>query len=157
MLDVIIIAIGRIKESFYRDAFNEYLKRLSPYARIKVEELKAEPFKSDSDKLKSKIAEGERIAGLLKNYPEAEVFILDERGEHSASLDWASKLKKHQAQKMIFVIGGTVGLSDKILLNKKHHRLSLSKLTLPHELARVVLAEQLYRAVCLGRGKDYHY
>jgi len=157
MLDIVIIAIGKIKEDFYHQAFQEYLKRLSPYTRIKIEELKAESFKDIADKVKSKEIEGEKILKILNNYPEAEVFILDERGTEFISIDLAARLKKNQTKKIVFVVGGTLGLSLAILNNQRFHRLSLSKMTLPHELARVVLAEQLYRSICINRGKDYHY
>lgn len=157
MFDILIIAIGKVKEKFYRDAFDEYLKRLSPYARIKVEELKAEPFKNESDKLKSKQAEGERLLKLLAAQKEAAVFILDERGREFISTDFAKSLSKQQNKKLVFVIGGTLGLSDEVLNRPDFQFLSLSKMTLPHELARVVLAEQLYRAVCINKDKSYHY
>jgi 23S rRNA (pseudouridine1915-N3)-methyltransferase len=157
MLNIVIVAVGKIKESFYRDAFNEYLKRLSPYARIKVEELKAEPFKSDGDKPKCKELEAERILKLLDNYAESEIFILDERGEEFTSVELSAVFKKHQSRKIVFVVGGTLGLAEEILKNKKYHFLSLSKMTLPHELVRVVLGEQIYRVVCISLGKDYHY
>jgi 23S rRNA (pseudouridine1915-N3)-methyltransferase len=157
MFDILIIAIGKIKEKFYRDAFEEYLKRLSPYARIKVEELKAEPFKNDSDRQKSKQAEGERLLKFLATQKEAAVFVLDERGQEFVSTDFAKSLSKQQNKKLIFVVGGTVGLSEAVLSHKDFQFISLSKMTLPHELARVVLVEQLYRAVCLNRGKTYHY
>jgi len=157
MLNIVIIAMGKIREGFYRDAFNEYLKRLSPYARVKVEELKTEPFKNEGDKAKSRTAEAAKILNLLNNYAESEIFILDERGEQPDSLILAVTLKKYQSRKIVFVVGGALGLAEEILSDKKYHFLSLSKMTLPHELARVVLAEQLYRSVCLNRGKDYHY
>ncbi len=157
MLNIVIIAVGKLKENFYREAFNEYLKRLSPYARIKVEELKAEPFKVESDKLKSKAAEAERILKLLDVYAESEIFILDERGEESTSVELSAVFKKHQSRKIVFVVGGTLGLAEEILKNKKYHFLALSKMTLPHELVRVVLGEQIYRAVCISLGKEYHY
>lgn len=157
MLNIVIIAVGKVKENFYRSAFEEYLKRLSPYARIKVEEVKAEPFKSEGDKPKSKALETAKILSYLDNYAESEIFILDERGENQTSIELSTTLKKHQSKKIVFVVGGTLGLAPEILNNKKYHFLSLSKMTLPHELARVVLIEQLYRAVCISLGKDYHY
>jgi len=157
MFDIVIIAVGKIKEKFYRDGFNEYIKRLSPYARIKIEELKSEPFKNETEKNKSKEAEGERILNCLANYQDVTVFVLDEHGQELTSIDLASTLSRNQNSKLVFVLGGTVGLSNKILRNSKITKLSLSQMTLPHELARVVLAEQLYRGICISRGKDYHY
>jgi len=68
VLDVVIIAIGKIKENFYREAINEYLKRLFLYAKIKLIEIKAEPFRNHQDKLKSKKIESERILQALNNY-----------------------------------------------------------------------------------------
>jgi len=156
MLDIVLISVGKMKEGYYCEASNEYLKRLSTYAKIKIEELPAEAFRSESDKKKSKKAEGDRLQSVLKKYSEAEIFILDENGLELTSHKFANKLSEGERKKLVFVIGGTLGLSDDIL-EKHENKLSLSKMTLPHELVKVVLLEQMYRGACINSGKQYHY
>lgn len=155
MFDITILAVGKIKERFFQEAFNEYLQRLTPYARIKIQELDPEPFKRNSDKQKAKKNEAERIARYLNKHPDAKVVILDENGRQLNSDDFSNFLNK-QTQPIIFVVGGTLGFTSE-LKNTLKDKLSLSPLTFPHELARVVLAEQLYRAITIIKGKDYHY
>lgn len=153
MLNITILAIGKLKEKHYQAAAGEYLKRLDPYAKIKIEELKAEAF-GGSDKAKAKEAEGERLLNYLKKHPDSLWFVLDENGEELTSEDFALKLDKLNRH-IIFIIGGSLGLDKRILTVKD--KLSLSKMTLPHELVRVVLIEQLYRAVTIIKNKEYHY
>ena len=155
MFDITILAVGKIRENYYREALEEYRKRLSPYARVKIEDIKAEPFKRESDKSKTKRTEAERILKYLANHPDADIFILDERGRQYDSLTFAQLLKK-QIRPMIFIIGGALGFEQSID-NLAVQKISLSPLTFPHELARVVLLEQLYRAVTIIKGKEYHY
>lgn len=154
MLSLTIIALGKLKEKHYQAAVAEYLKRLAPYAKIKVEELKVEPF-TESNKAKAKEVEGGRLLAFLERYEPSQVVLLDERGQEFTSHGLADFLDKASGG-LVFVIGGTQGFSASVL-EKYQHKLALSRLTLPHELARVVLAEQLYRAVTILKGKDYHY
>lgn len=156
MLDISIIAIDRIKARHFQAAFDEYLKRLSPYARVKVEELPAEPFKNGGDKAKSKKKEGERILKAIGKYQDASIICLTEMGELMDSLQFSKWLEIKASGKIVFIIAGTLGF-DEAVTKKASSLLSLSAMTFPHELARVILAEQIYRAVCLSRGKDYHY
>lgn len=155
MLDIIIIAVGKMKDKNYAAAAAEYVKRLSPYARLKIEELKAEPFTTEADKLKAKNKEQEKLLSLLNNYPQSTVWLLNERGEEFTSTALAKECQEISGQ-LVLVIGGTLGFGEK-LLGGNYRKFALSRLTLPHELARVVLLEQLYRAVCIIKGKSYHY
>jgi len=145
-----------MKDKNYSAAAQEYLKRLLPYAKIKIEELPAESFKSESDKLKAKKVEGERLTAVLKKYLDAEIFILDENGTELTSQKFSEKLKAGERKKLVFVIGGTLGLSPEILKGN-NTKLALSQMTMPHELAKVMLLEQIYRGVCINSGKQYHY
>ncbi len=156
MLDIVIISIGKMKDKNYSSAAGEYLKRLSPYAKIKLEELPAESFKTKGDKLKAKKIGGDRILSALNKYNEAEVFILDENGGELGSRDFAERIKLGETKKLVFVIGGTAGLSADVL-NRSDFKFALSKMTVPHELAKVLLLEQIYRGVCINTGKQYHY
>lgn len=153
MLDIVLLTIGKIKESYYSEAASEYLKRLKPYARICLEELKAESF-SESNRTAAKRIEGERIKNFLERYHGADIWLLDEAGQEFDSLLFSAKLDKLPG-KIVFVLAGSLGWDKELFEGYK--RFSLSKLTFPHELARVVLLEQLYRAATIISGKTYHY
>jgi 23S rRNA (pseudouridine1915-N3)-methyltransferase len=155
MLNIIILTIGKIKESYFQEMFAEYFKRLKPYARIQLEELKAESFKSEVDKEKTKNLEGEKIDKFLQKHPEAEIVFLTENGKEYSSVEFAKFLDNHNRQ-LIFVVCGTLGPSKDILAKYKN-KLSLSQMTFPHEMARVMLIEQIYRGVTIAKNKSYHY
>lgn len=155
MLDIIILSVGKIKESYFQEAFDEYLKRLKPYAKIGLHELKPEPFMGDSDKEKSKKIEGERILNFLDKHQNSEVVILDEHGKKFSSVKFSEYLMSMDRQ-IIFVVGGALGFSEEV--SEKHkNKISLSDMTFPHEMARVLLIEQIYRATAISKGKSYHY
>lgn len=153
MLEIIIIAIGKVKNEFFAGAIEEYLLRLKPYASVKILELTPESF-SDSNREKSKKAEGERILRVLEKYAGADILLLHERGKETDSLEFAKKLASTSG-KTIFVIAGALGFDEEIL--KKYRQLSLSEMTFPHEMARLILLEQIYRATTIIKGKTYHY
>ncbi|MDD4902171.1 MAG: 23S rRNA (pseudouridine(1915)-N(3))-methyltransferase RlmH [Patescibacteria group bacterium] len=153
MLEIIIIAIGKIKNNFFSGAIEEYLTRLKPYAAVKILELAPEAF-SESSREKAKKIEGERIVKSLEKYNSAEIFLLHERGREMDSLKFAQKMSAANG-KIVFVIAGALGFDEEAL--KKYPQLSLSKMTFPHEMARLILLEQIYRAATIARGKTYHY
>ncbi|MEW6617352.1 MAG: 23S rRNA (pseudouridine(1915)-N(3))-methyltransferase RlmH [Patescibacteria group bacterium] len=155
MLDITILTVGKIKEEYFKKACEEYTKRLSLYARISVEEIPYEPFRHEGEKNKVKQKEGERIKRFLEKRGECEVFILDERGKEYTSEQFAGALET-TLKPTIFVIGGSLGMSEEVL-SLPHKKIALSSFTFPHELARVVLLEQIYRAVTIMNGKTYHY
>ena len=154
MLDILILTIGKLKINYFKDASEEYLKRLKPYARITTRELKAESFNA-SNKLKVKKEEGRRISEFLKKQTNCLVIFLEEKGKQYNSLQLAELLEKEN-RKIIFVIAGSLGF-DKEIEYQPDLTLSLSALTFNHELARVVLLEQLYRGATIINGKEYHY
>jgi 23S rRNA (pseudouridine1915-N3)-methyltransferase len=151
MLEIIILAIGKVKNEFFAGAIDEYLLRLKPYASVKILEITLEAF-GDSDHKKAKQAEGERILRNLEKYAGAEIFLLHERGREMDSIKFSEKIANG---KIVFVIAGALGFSEEVL--QKYNQLSLSKMTFPHELARLVLLEQIYRAATIIKGKTYHY
>ncbi|MFA6416864.1 MAG: 23S rRNA (pseudouridine(1915)-N(3))-methyltransferase RlmH [Patescibacteria group bacterium] len=153
MMDIIIVAYGKIKQENFRALEIEYLKRLQPYARLKITELKAEAF-SKSGQEAAKRIEGERLQNYLSAYKSENIFLLAERGEEFDSVEFSKKINS-LAGTLILVIGGTLGYSPEIF--KAYKKISLSKLTFPHELARVILLEQLYRAAAIDNQKAYHY
>lgn len=152
MLNIIIITIGKVKEAYWKEAILEYQKRLQPYAKLKIEELKAESF-SGSTKEKAKKVEADNIELYLSKKKNAEIYLLSEHGELFDSPSFAKKIDSNQ--EIVLVIAGTQGFTKDLAV--KYPKISLSPLTFPHELARVVLLEQLYRAVTIMNKKDYHY
>lgn len=153
MLDICLVAVGSVRDLNLRAACAEYEKRLKPYARVSVIEVKPEPFSDASRADAARRAEGERVLKALARYPIETVRLLSESGEAFDSLSFAQSVS---AGPMVFVIGGALGWSDEVL-SAPYKRVSLSPLTFPHELARLVLFEQLYRAATIGAGKRYHY
>ncbi len=155
MFNIVILAVGKIKEKHWRTAAEEYLARLRPYAKILVEEVAAESWQRISDKEKAKDKEGERLLKFLEKYSGSEIILLDESGKQFSSREF-SQILNRASGRIVFVIGGALGFSEKVK-NSLRVKLSLSKMTLPHELARVVLLEQIYRAATIILGKAYHY
>ncbi len=153
MLDVKIIAVGSVRDPNLRAMKEEYEKRLSPYAKLSVTEIKAEPFHDASRAPVAREREGERIIKVLERYHKDSVFLLAEDGKAYDSVGFSNLISKSE---VVFVIGGAFGWSDGVRA-LPYRKLSLSPLTFPHELARVVLMEQIYRAATIGVGKLYHY
>ena len=152
MLNIEIISIGKVKKDYFNDAIKEYIKRLSPYAKLKFIDLKAESF-NDSNKKAVQEIESKRIIKFLEKYDKNEVFLLHERGKVFDSLEFASFIDQHQ--KIIFVIGGSLGFSEELL--NKYQQVSLSNLTFLHEMVRVILLEQIYRTITILKAKNYHH
>lgn len=157
MLKITILAVGKIKDDNFKKLFNEYIKRISPYAVLNVEELTPEPFFDNSNKEKIKQKEGEKIIKYLERFPQSKIFILDERGREFNSINFSNLLFESELESIIFVIGGTLGLDKNILDYKNATKISLSQMTFPHELVRVILSEQIYRAIAINKNKSYHY
>lgn len=153
MFKITLVTIGKIKDKNLASLKDEYLKRLKPYAVIREEELKPESF-SEGNREKVKTKEGERILFFLEKHNEAEIFLLAERGVELNSIEFSKKLAKI-SKEIIFVIAGALGFSDDII--NKYNKLSLSKLTFTHEMARIILLEQIYRATTIANNKNYHY
>lgn len=157
MLDIKIVAVSKIKNKNLNSLAEEYLKRLKPFARVKVFELPSFSF-SGNNKEAVKKFESEKISEFLdkeeKKNNSACVYLLAERGkDFSSSIDFANFLNKKNP--LILVIAGSLGFSDD--LYEKYPQISLSKLTYTHEMARVLLFEQIYRSVTIINKKEYHY
>ncbi len=159
MLKVTIIAVGKIKEKFFASAIGEYEKRLKGYCTLEIIEVKDEATpENPSDREKESVLnrEGERI--LSKIPKGAYVVSLCVEGEQKSSEELAQLLKNSAdggISHIAFIIGGSMGLSDEVKAMSKL-RLSFSKMTFPHQLMRVILLEQLYRAFTINQGKTYH-
>jgi 23S rRNA (pseudouridine1915-N3)-methyltransferase len=154
-LNLRLITVGKLRGSIWLPAAAEYGRRLQNYAKFEVVEIRDAVGKGLPD-AKACAEEGKAIAQALKagNY----LVVLDREGKSLSSEQLAQSLRRQidaGIRKMDFVIGGPVGL-DAPIIAKANLRLSLSAMTLPHELARVVLLEQLYRAFTILRGEPYH-
>ncbi|MBT3418926.1 MAG: 23S rRNA (pseudouridine(1915)-N(3))-methyltransferase RlmH [Candidatus Magasanikbacteria bacterium] len=156
MMYITLLVTGKLKEAHWRKAEEEYLKRLMPYTKITIKELKEESFKNLGEKKKIMTLEAKRIT---KNIPKNDtVIVLHETGKQYTSIELAAFLKKQttSGEHLTFIIGGPLGL-DESILKSSQHQLSLSSLTFPHQMVRTILLEQIYRGVTITKGKQYHY
>jgi 23S rRNA (pseudouridine1915-N3)-methyltransferase len=151
---VAVVAVGRPKAGGLADAIAEYETRAARYWPLDVHEVKEESSRSRTAE-QVKTAEGERL--LARVSPGARVIACDPGGDALDSSQFAALLgsARDSATDTTFVIGGAHGLGDAVI-SRASRRLSLAPWTLPHELARLVLAEQLYRAGTIARGEPYH-
>nr|WP_206763825.1 23S rRNA (pseudouridine(1915)-N(3))-methyltransferase RlmH [Cytobacillus firmus] len=142
-----------------KQGIDEYLKRLSAYAKmdiIEVPDEKAPEELSETEMIQVKQKEGERI--LAKIHPDAHVIALAIEGKMKSSeelADTLDKLATYGKSKIAFVIGGSLGLSQEVL-QRADDKLSFSKMTFPHQLMKLILLEQVYRAFRINRGEPYH-
>ena len=147
-----IICVGKLKEKYLKDAVNEYLKRISKYQKIELIELEDKGY-SDIEKVKKE--EGEEILRHIdnKNF----IITLEINGKEQDSISFAKKLSNINITypNITFIIGGSYGLSDEIK-KKSMLPLSFSKMTFPHQLFRVMLLEQIYRAFKINNNESYH-
>lgn len=151
MMTINIVCVGNLKEKFSRDEQNEYLKRLSAFCKVNIIELKEQNKFENVEVIKTK--EGEEILKNLSNF----TYLCDVDGKQFSSVEFAEELNKASCEtsKLTFVIGGSYGVSEEVkkAVNKK---ISFSKMTFPHNLFRVMLLEQIYRAFTINVGKNYH-
>ena len=148
MLQITVIAVGKLKERFWKDACEEYLKRLSGYAKVSVREVPDSTLER----------EAEALANVLDSLGGAHLVLLDIQGRPTSSEALASKIDALATagnSHIAFIIGGSEGVSPTIA-TRAHETLSFGPITLPHNLARVVLLEQIYRAFKINRGEPYH-
>ncbi len=158
MLHINIICIGKIKEQYLKDAIAEYSKRLSKYCSLNILELSDEPIPNnlnDNIITNIKIIESKNILSHIKkdNY----IIGLDLCGKQYSSEDFSIKLENISLtnSNITFIIGGTLGMS-KELLEKANELICFSKMTFPHQLIRVFLLEQLFRAFKISNHEAYH-
>ncbi len=158
-MQIRIIAVGKIKEKYLQEGIAEYEKRLRPYAKVQIVEITEEkrPLSaSPAIESAAKEKEGERILAAI---PEGSfVIALDLKGQIWSSEELAASFREWELtgqNQLVFVIGGDLGLSPAVLV-RSILRLSLSKMTFTHPMARLLLVEQVYRAFRILRGEPYH-
>lgn len=158
-MKITIITVGKLKEKYLKQGIAEYTKRLSAYANIELVEVPDEKAPenlsaADMDIVKQK--EGERI--LAKFSPDTYVITLEINGKQLTSEQLAThmdQLATYGKSKIAFIIGGSLGLGNEVL-SRSDYALSFSKMTFPHQLMKLVLVEQIYRAFRINRNEPYH-
>lgn len=145
-----IICVGKIKEDFFKEAVNEYQKRISKYAKIEIIEIPDEPIKE-----KAKAVEGLKILNKINSNDY--VITLEIEGKQLDSVEFSKAINNWEVNhsNIIFVIGGSYGLGDEIK-QRSNYKLSFSKMTFPHQLFRIILLEQIYRSHKIISGETYH-
>ena len=158
-MKITLVTVGKIKERFFADAIKEYEKRLSRSCRLEIVQVADEktPEKASEAKARQiREREGERILAQLKEG--AYVIALAIEGKMASSEELAKKLEKlgiTGKSQVVFVIGGSLGLSEAVL-KRADEQLSFSRMTFPHQLMRVILLEQIYRSYRIIAGEPYH-
>ena len=158
-MNISIITVGKLKEKYLRQGIDEYLKRLTAYAKVEMVEVadeKAPEELSELEMLQVKQKEGERI--LAKISQDTYMIALAIQGKLQSSEELAKNLDQlatYGKSKIAFVIGGSLGLSDEVV-KRSNEQLSFSRMTFPHQLMRLILVEQIYRAFRINRNEPYH-
>lgn len=158
-MKITVAAVGKIKERYFVDALAEYSKRLSRYCKldmIQVADEKTPDKASEAEERLIKEKEGERLLAQIKDG--AYVIALAIDGTMLDSVELSEKIEKLGVigtSQIVFVIGGSLGLSDQVLA-RADYKLSFSKMTFPHQLMRVILLEQIYRGFRISCGAPYH-
>lgn len=158
-MNIKIVCIGKLKEKYWRDAIDEYSKRISRFAKIEIVELKETRISdnpSPAEEEKVKISEGEEILKKIKK--DDYCITLEIMGKQLDSVELAGKIKDLGVtghSDICFVIGGSLGLSADVS-RRADFKLSFSKMTFPHQMMRVILLEQVYRAFKINANEKYH-
>ncbi len=158
-MKITVISVGKIKEKYLKNAIAEYSKRLSGYCSMSFIELadeKAPENISLAQQEKIKEIEGDKILNKIKD--KQYVFVLDLKGRQLTSEEFSSEINKlavYGKSDIAFIIGGSLGLSNQVL-KRADFSISFSKMTFPHQLMKVILLEQIYRAFKIQKGEPYH-
>lgn len=156
---ITILTVGKVKESYFRDAIREYRKRLGRYCRLEILEVADERTPDVLGGAAEKTVLQKEEERLLKRLPaDAYVITLEISGQQLSSEEFADKIHAFAVQgvsHIVFIVGGSLGLGEKIRA-KSNFALSFSKMTYPHQLMRVILLEQIYRGYRIVKGEPYH-
>lgn len=153
-MKILLLSIGKTKEKYLQKGIEEYLSRLKHYTSFEYKEWAGAKMKSDPELLKN--LEAEWVFKQLN--PTDKLILLDENGKEFTSRKFAAELEHwlvHTPGKVVFVIGGAYGFSDK-LKEQAHFLLSLSNMTFSHQMIRIFILEQIYRAFTILKGESYH-
>ena len=158
-MKITIVSVGKLKEKYLKQGIQEFLKRLSSYAKVEIIEVadeKAPENLSEAEEKQVKDKEGERILRAIS--PDTYVITLEIEGKMLSSEQLAKKMDElatYGKSKVAFVIGGSLGISEAVQ-QRSDFAISFSKMTFPHQLMRLVLLEQVYRGFRINRGEPYH-
>ena len=156
MLNIQILCVGNIKEKFYTDAINEYLKRLSSFAKVEVSEIKEYKLIKESQQEITTALKSEAKDILLRKKGYTIALCIDGKQMSSTSLaTHIDNLCTKGISQITFIIGSSYGLDSEVI-KSADEKLSFSVMTFPHQLMRVILCEQIYRAMTILNGKSYH-
>ena len=159
IMNIKIISVGKLKEKYLVQGINEYAKRLGAYAKIQLIEVpdeKAPENLSEAEMLQVKEKEGQRILAKIKD--QEYVYALAIEGKNPSSEEFAKQIDQLGIQgksQLVFVIGGSLGLSTDVM-QRSNAKISFGKMTYPHQLMRLILVEQIYRAFRINKGEPYH-
>lgn len=158
-MKITLLTVGKIKEKYLRDGIAEYVKRLGRYCRLDIVEVpdeKTPDRASAAEEAQIKNTEGERLLRCIRENDYVIALAID--GKMLDSVELSEKIEKLGIQghsSIVFVIGGSLGLSDAVL-GRADYKLSFSRMTFPHQLMRMVLLEQIYRSYRIMQGEPYH-
>ncbi|HPJ00256.1 MAG TPA: 23S rRNA (pseudouridine(1915)-N(3))-methyltransferase RlmH [Enterococcus sp.] len=158
-MNIKIITVGKLKEKYLVQGINEYVKRLGAYVKIQLVEVpdeKAPENLSEAEMLQVKEKEGQRILAKIKE--QEYVYALAIEGKNPSSEDFAKQIDQLGIQgksQLVFVIGGSLGLSEAVM-KRSNAQISFGKMTYPHQLMKLILVEQIYRAFRINTGGPYH-
>lgn len=154
MLHLTILAVGKVKEEYLRQGIAEYQKRLRAYTKLEIKEVADEPLGKDLGRAKE--IEGEAILKAIKDQTYLVAMDMTGREVSSENLAVWFGAREMEGKEVCLVIGGASGLPEKVL-TRAGEKISFSRLTFPHQLFRLILLEQIYRAFKILRGEPYHY
>ena len=161
MINIKILCVGKVREKSLQDLINEYVKRLTKFCKLEIIEIEDEkiPYSfsvADAEKIKEK--ESNKILDKLSKIGKCDVILMDLNGKQYTSEEFSKKISKmctYGSSTLVFIIGGSLGMSEH-LLSIPSDKISFSKMTFPHQLMRVILTEQIYRAYRIINKEPYH-
>lgn len=162
MMNIYVLCVGGLKEKYFKDMSFEYSKRLTKYCKFNVIEVVDEKLPERlNETLKDNIKQKESSAIIAKLYaiPHSYIFVLDERGKEYTSIEFSKRLENLPTlgySNIVFIIGGSLGLNNNVL-NLGNENISFSHLTFPHQMIRVFLFEQIFRAFKIMSNETYHH
>ena len=160
MLNINIICVGKIKEDYLKDAISEYSKRLSKFCNLNIIELSDEKLPSKlNDSIINEIKNKECNKMIQSIKKDSYIICLDLKGKQFTSEEFSKKIENialNFNSSITFIIGGTLGLNEEIL-SLSNEKICFSKMTFPHQLIRVFLLEQLFRAFKISNNETYHW
>ena len=158
MVHINIVCVGKIKEKFFRDAIEEYSKRLSRFCALTITEVADEKIPEKSNENIEEVIKQKEGINILNNIKkDSYVIALELKGTELDSVQFSQEIEKisNMNSNITFVIGGSLGLS-KDVLNRSNKQVCFSKVTFPHQLIRIFLVEQIYRAFKIANNETYH-